>query len=325
VDEFMPNSTRSIENALAQALDRIINANFSGRNSHILYEYFQKEKLQGTPLSLFAAKKTLARLEPDSTVLILTGFPIEGKLETDGPFGSSVIIKTLEKLQVKSIVITGPQLQESLIQFYSKVGLANIRVASLPFNDTEGIEFISTLFAETNPQLIIAIEIPGRNSKDQAHNMRGENITNQVPNFDQFFLKAREKGVLTLAIGDGGNELGMGGVVRKVREHIPYGQKCKCECNGGIATTLKADTLMIASVSNWGAYAYAGVLAFLSGIKFPHSAALEREYILSSKQIGLVDGVSGIPSETVDGISMDLDVSIVNFLIQILLEFRVNT
>ncbi|MHA2407627.1 MAG: glutamate cyclase domain-containing protein [Candidatus Ranarchaeia archaeon] len=322
VDELMSKSTQSVEYALSQALDRIANSNFNGRNSYLLYDYYLKEKLQGIPLSLFAARKTLARVQPKTKAIILTGFPVANKLETDGPFGSAALIKTLNVLEVECVVVTAPQLRESLALFYSKIGLTDIRVVSLPLKEREGLDVISALFNEINPQMIIAIEVPGRNIKNQAHNMKGENISLESPNFDEFFLKARETGILTVAIGDGGNELGMGGVIKKVQEFIPFGNRCVCGCGGGIASEQEADALVIASVSNWGAYAFAGVLSFLSGIHFPHTAIQEREYILLSSELGLVDGFTGKPSTEVDGVSMDLDISIVDFLVQSLRQFQ---
>jgi hypothetical protein len=63
------------------------------------------------------------------------------------------------------------------------------------------------------------------------------------------------RGIKFIGIGDGGNELGMGKVIQHVYTHIPLGEKIGC--------VLKADYLIAASVSNWGAYALYGAAALI--------------------------------------------------------------
>ena len=61
--------------------------------------------------------------------------------------------------------------------------------------------------------------------------------------------------VFTVGIGDGGNELGMGRVAHQVKTGIPRGDV--------IAAATSADALIVAGVSNWGAYALAAATAIL--------------------------------------------------------------
>lgn len=56
-----------------------------------------------------------------------------------------------------------------------------------------------------------------------------------------------------LAIGDGGNELGMGKVIDAIRNNISKGEL--------IGAVTPADYLITASVSNWGGYALAAAAA----------------------------------------------------------------
>eukprot|EP01079_Euglenida_sp_SAG-EU17-18_P001987 gene1987-473_t len=66
---------------------------------------------------------------------------------------------------------------------------------------------------------------------------------------DDIFAECTSRGIATVGIGDGGNELGMGNVSGQVFQHVPHGPKVACmtSCN----------FLITAGVSNWGAVALA--------------------------------------------------------------------
>ena len=60
----------------------------------------------------------------------------------------------------------------------------------------------------------------------------------------------------TVAIGDGGNEIGMGSLPRAlIARHIDNGPDIAC--------TVAADHLIVAGVSNWACYALAGAFSVL--------------------------------------------------------------
>jgi len=50
-----------------------------------------------------------------------------------------------------------------------------------------------------------------------------------------------------ISIGDGGNEVGMGSVIEKVKQHIPNGEK--------ICANTYCDHLLVSDTSNFGGYA----------------------------------------------------------------------
>ena len=68
---------------------------------------------------------------------------------------------------------------------------------------------------------------------------------------DALFLR-RRAGTVTIGIGDGGNEIGMGRVRARVVRDVPNGAK--------IASVVRTDHLVVAGTSNWGAW---GVVAHL--------------------------------------------------------------
>ncbi len=127
--------------------------------------------------------------------------------------------------------------------------------------------------------------------------MRGRDITDLTNPAHLLFEQPRP--YTTIGIGDGGNEIGMGKIAwSTIRMNIPGGEL--------IASSVATDHLIVAGVSNWGAYALAAGVMLLRG-KF--AAKLfdpdSERYILENMvEFGpLVDGVTGQRTATVDGLS----------------------
>src|SRR4029077_6335677 len=134
----------------------------------------------------------------------------------------------------------------------------------------------------------------------RCHTMRAVDITEQMCDAAFLFEHAEEAHrPVTLGIGDGGNEIGMGKVPWDViRRNIPRG--------GVIACRVATDYLIVAGVSNWGAYALSAGVAVLRG----YSPAddwfdVEKEHGILAEMVEqgpLVDGVKAQPAVSVDGL-----------------------
>lgn len=103
------------------------------------------------------------------------------------------------------------------------------------------------------------------NNQDQIHNATGQNCDDIHLKPQYLIALARERGVLTCGIGDAGNEIGFGLIEEAVKEIMPAGRACRCSCGGGMAAAITTDALMVAAISDWGAYALVAVLAHQSG------------------------------------------------------------
>jgi hypothetical protein len=116
------------------------------------------------------------------------------------------------------------------------------------------------------------------------------------------YASQRASPITTIGIGDGGNEIGMGKIRWDViRRNIPNG--------GLIACRVPTDYLIVAGVSNWGAYGLAAGVRLLRGVPFdPELFDVERERELLRimvEQGPLVDGVTGRQTVSVDGLDFD--------------------
>jgi hypothetical protein len=138
--------------------------------------------------------------------------------------------------------------------------------------------------------------------RNACHNMRGEIIDAYTAKTHLLFEAAgRRRHLTTIGIGDGGNEIGMGSIPWWVlRQSIAQGPSARVACR--IAT----QHLIVAGVSNWGAYALALAVAALRGVRRAMSPGdpddVHSLLHVLVEQAGCVDGVTRRREPTVDGL-----------------------
>lgn len=212
-------------------------------------------------------------------VIIGTGFPVSGTFETDGPVGAIALYQALRLLGAKPVIACGPPLSKALAGDYEVLELAarELRAASIE---------AATQLQEFRPEAIVAIERPGLAADGRYYNMRGEDITARCSIFDPFVTLAT---CPTIAIGDGGNEIGMGNIAGALAAL-------------NITTSVtRCDELLVADVSNWGAY---GLIAFLAlWSRRDLLAEISPVHLLNYLSTrGSVDGVTRANTLTEDGL-----------------------
>lgn len=151
----------------------------------------------------------------------------------------------------------------------------------------------------------IAIEKGGQNEFGAIHTSRGANTTEPLSKADAVLKECAARGISTLGIGDGGNEIGMGSIHDQLASAIRFGNNCGCGCGGGTVPIQETDALVASTVSNWGAYSVAASLALLCGdIDLAHSEERETALLEACVRGGLIDGVSGRVEPTADGLAL---------------------
>ncbi|MBI2177168.1 MAG: DUF4392 domain-containing protein [Candidatus Tectomicrobia bacterium] len=171
------------------------------------------------------------------------------------------------------------------------------------------------LLDEYRPAAVIVIEKGGMNAKGVIHSLRGEDITAPMAKVDLLIEEAQARGILTIAIGDAGNEAGLGAFAEVIRENLPFGKQCRCPCGAGTAPRSAAEVAIIADVSNWGAAALAGCLAMLKGQpSLLHTPGRERRILEAAAAAGLVDGIEGWVGTSVDGLPMEASLAVVELI-----------
>jgi hypothetical protein len=100
---------------------------------------------------------------------------------------------------------------------------------------------------------VIAIERCGRAADGGSYTMRGIDVSASAVPLDDLFTAGPW---VRIAIGDGGNEIGMGALPQAlIASSVPNGARIAC--------VTAAEHLVVCGVSNWGAYALLAALALL--------------------------------------------------------------
>ena len=226
-------------------------------------------------------------------VFLATGFFVAGYAETDGPSGTVFLALALKKLGYNPVIIT-----DSFTKGFFE--LKDIETLYMPFDEDE--EWCRAVLEKYKPVGLISIERCGKNSNSDYANMRGVSISEKTARVDLFFELAAGK-IPTIGVGDGGNEIGMGNVASLISERLSL-----------VPCVVKTDLLVIATVSNWGAYAITAYLEKLSGQKVFMTYYEVRDYIEKTVKIGSVDGVLKEQIVSVDGFGMDVEKEIIDAL-----------
>jgi len=224
--------------------------------------------------------KSLDLLIKSDEVLIVSDFPIPPTMtpETDGPPGALALALGLAELGKKATILTQEIVKEGLRDFYPRITtkFPNIRKFSC----------------------LVSIETPGRNFKGEYLSFSGLKIS--VRPYDDLFLRALELGIPTIGIGDGGNEIGMGNL----------------GLNDERFSVVRVNELIIAGVSNWGAYGLVAGLSMRVGQNLLRDYN-EEDVVKSLVDVGLIDGITKKREPTVDGLPLSLHGKILELLIEI--------
>lgn len=133
--------------------------------------------------------------------------------------------------------------------------------------------------------------------------MRGVSIRENTATIDQLFSLAHKKGLPTWGVGDGGNEIGMGNLKDVISKKLSL-----------VPCVNKVDHLVIATVSNWGAFGMTAYLEKLTGVHVFPSYENMHKYLEQTVAIGSIDGVNKVHVCTVDGYPAEVEEEIVNAL-----------
>jgi hypothetical protein len=251
------------------------------------------------PGGALAAARALRRAR---RVALTTGFLLApGLPETDGPPGTAVLGRALRRLgagvRYVTDAVTVAPLEASL-----KVLGEPVEIDVFPDGDADAAA--REILARLRPSHLVAIERPGRGADGGYRSARGESVGPWNPSLDALFLV--DSRAVTIGVGDGGNEIGMGSVPRQRlrRAGIP----------AHVASTVKVTHLVVAGVSNWGAYGIAAHLGRLAGRDLLHTAEEERRLIAASATAGAIDGITRRNEATVDGMPLDAHAGIVELI-----------
>ena len=229
---------------------------------------------------------------------LITGFYVpQGTppaAETDGPVGAALLAKALAAVGIPCRLATDEPCRGACSAALDAA--ATLDVVLDVVAPGAALAPLIKAWRRAGVTHAISIERCGRSADGAPRNMRGQDIGSHTAPLDELFLAGPWQ---TIAIGDGGNEIGMGAIPRLlIARHVAHGETIAC--------VTPAQHLIVAGVSNWGAYALIGALAALRKDWRPTLLAcldetLDRAVLEAMIEHGpAVDGVSRLPTLTVD-------------------------
>ncbi|SHJ56065.1 glutamate cyclase domain-containing protein [Hespellia stercorisuis] len=307
---------------LGQALDALMTADIHSRGI-IKPIYDNMFERVGEPLSTNAAKKLLnAMLRPNPIVLIGTGFLVKPTFrpETDGPISSALLARAISLLGGIPIIVSEQNSMDVLKAACTEAELIVTNtiedaierphsvalVIMPPAKQEEETRKVIEQLLSLSPVGMVSIEHPGKADDGKYYSLLGYELKDWPGAIDDLMERVSEQGGCTIGIGDGGNEAGMGYCKPELDEIVPYGAV--------IGTTGSCDAPIIASISEYGAYALIAALEFVSGKKVLQSPDLEERVLRAAIRAGSVCGCSGRPTAAIDMIDVEYIRSYVNML-----------
>ncbi len=233
-----------------------------------------------------------------TSVAIVSGFyiPSVSAPETDGPTGAAVLARALARMGRETEIWTDGLCLNCMRCCAETIGFSAEHVLdATTFDLTTG-----------HPALLVYIERPGRATDSRYYNMKKEDISDWTAPLDSFAIRGD---IPVLAVGDGGNETGMGAIYESLCKRVPDYANCLC--------VVGADVCLPVDVSNWGAYALVAAMSSLEGEWLGQTAQEERAMLETLRACGAVDGVSKRSALSVDGLDIEVQLRVRDALEQL--------
>lgn len=259
---------------------------YSGRGMNIVRQYLPQDYCMQAAKEIISWKR--------GTVILTTGFYVGGYAETDGPAGTVFLAKALHCLGFQPVILTDKYCKS----FFEEEGIG---VEYVPIGD-EAPAYMDDVVIKYQPVGLISIERCGRNKEGKYLNMRGVDISDWTATIDDLFQKEKYP-IPSVGVGDGGNEIGMGKLKKVISEKLSL-EPC----------VVQTDYLVVASVSNWGAYGLIACLALLSAKELVPDYRDVLRYIRKTVEMGSVDGVRKENIAMVDGFELEVEQEIIESL-----------
>jgi hypothetical protein len=233
---------------------------------------------------------------------LLTGFYVPfgtpAAAETDGPAGAALLARFFAAIGVTCRLLTDTPCVAACKAALAGAGLHETPLDAVAVDAPLGPT--TAAWRELGIDWVIAIERCGRSAGGAPRNMRGQDISPNAAPLDEVFSAGPWR---TIAIGDGGNEVGMGVFPADVvAREVPLGATIAC--------VTPAEFLVTAGVSHWGAYGLIAALAVCQAewretLLACLDPAIDRRILEPLVQRGpAVDGVTLRRTLTIDGLDL---------------------
>lgn len=318
-----------------EALDKVctIEAKNRGMPTDVLAPMYAaaRKRVGNRPITMVAAERLKSAVGSGDTVLILTGAGYAPQMpfgESDGPPGAAAIARALyrglgavpvyvlEECHAGPVVASshalGLMIKEHFGDAKDKHLGATIEYAPKTQVDVE--KWAMDLLDRYRPKALISAERIGPGKNGVLHTATG------IPFYDPsspsaagiidiaaVVTEATKRGILTIGIGDHGNEIGFGAIHDTVVETMPKGDL--------LGTTTACDIVFPVMMSNWGCYGIEAALAYLlNKPEIIHTPAQEERLLRACLDAGGLEAMFCTTDFIVDGLDGETSMAVMQLL-----------
>ncbi len=336
----MPLSDAARLDVFAEAIDQMVTIEIknTGMPHGVLRPMYEaaRELAGKRPISAVCAERLTAAVQPGDVVLVLTGAgyaPVLSNGESDGPPGAASLARCLYKgLGAVPLFVTeqchaGPVAASSHAAglVIKEMRHARLRLgaalATAPRTQAAMEAWTDELFAAARPKAVISAERLGAAPDGVIYGATAipfsgcaSAVDYQPVDLGPVMEEATRRGLLTIGIGDHGNELGFGSIREAVVAAMPRGDT--------LCAASRADLVFPAMMSNWACYGIEAALACLRrDPSLLHSPAQEERIVRACLQAGGVEAMFASADFAVDGLDGETSMACVQVLQTIVRKF----
>ncbi|MDR3294293.1 MAG: DUF4392 domain-containing protein [Clostridiales Family XIII bacterium] len=257
-------------------------------------------------LTFLAAKAIMENVQPRDTVALSAGLMIAPSMreEVDGVLGivglaravalgcgaTPVILTEDTNLPRVEWVVKAAGLNPQPIDIALQLPYA-VGMVVLPRDPEKTVQAMKDLYAKARPKVLVVSEKMGPSDIGIYRTGPGFDLSKIAGKTQEMVNTLKELGTITIGIGDGGNEVGMGLIKEDIRRIF----------SGDSAAATVTDILITAATGNLGAYGIEAVLAAAYGLEeVLHGVEIEKQMELGSIFGGLIDPQAGIANGWTD-------------------------
>ena len=278
---------------------------------------------------MVAAERLVEAVGRGDVVLVLTGAglkPILPEGENDGPPGAAALsralyrglgavpVYVLERHHARPMIATSHSIGLMVKEFdeASKFRLGAAVEYAPPLQD--GVpDWVDEVLEKYDPKAIVCTERIGPGPNGSMHSATAMALEEFDPtpgaavDTSPLVDEARRRGILTIGVGDHGNEIGFGAIRDTVVDIVPKG-----EIMGAVTAT---DVVFPVMMSNWGCYGIEAALAFLlKKAELMHTPAQEERMLRDCLATGGLEAAFCTTDFFVDGLEGETSMAAVQFL-----------
>jgi hypothetical protein len=321
---------------MGEYVDRLITVEMRNRgmNYGIVRQIYDEARKEGggRPITTRAAEALVGKVKPGDVVFIITGagyYPEVPHGESDGPPGAAALARVIywglkaipvfvaEECHVPPIVASAKAAHVMVREFeLAKNRRMGGALITAPEDRSMTKSWAKEIIDDYKPAAVITVERLGPNDDGIVHGSTG--VKKNCVDLGHVVDEAIGQGILTIGIGDNGNEIGFGRIREFMREFHPYGKETQYEGGTGVICRIATDIFLPASISNWGAYGIAAMMCFLLKDREPlQTPEMERRILEACLDAGgwemryctnrfIVDGTAGESSISIVQLLQDI-------------------